>query len=205
MAQAQVPAPWIVVIGASAGGLRAISMVLSDLPLGIPAAVVVVQHIEPHHRSLIAEILARRTALEVAEAREGELLRAGTIWIAPPDHHVLVNADCTLSLSRSAAVQYVRPAADVLFESAAAAYGERVVAVVLTGTGSDGATGVRAVKHMGGRVLTQDEASSDFFGMPSAAIRTGKVDQVLALQDIAPAITALVMGETGMMDDERGP
>lgn len=194
-APAVEPAPWLVVIGASAGGLRALSIILSDLSEGIPAAIVVVQHLDPRHRSLMAEILARRTGLDVTEASEGDLLLPGRILLAPPDRHVVVNPDATLSLSQSEVVRYVRPSADVLFTSAANVYGERVVAVVLTGTGSDGAMGVQAVKRMGGRVLTQDEASSDFFGMPSAAIKTGAVDHVLSLQDIGPAIRAAVAGD----------
>ena len=185
----------LVAMAASAGGLQALGQVLSSLPSGLPAAIVVVQHLDPHHRSRMAEILAKRTPLQVAEAVEGERLQPGQVRIAPPDRHLLVNPDGSLTLSQSELVHFVRPSADLLFESAAAAFGKRVIAVVLTGTGSDGAMGVTAVKKMGGVVIAQDEASSDFFGMPRAAIKAGAVDLVLPLAEIPPTIVALVAGE----------
>ncbi|MBO0686482.1 MAG: chemotaxis protein CheB, partial [Candidatus Dormibacteraeota bacterium] len=119
-------------------------------------------------------------------------LRVGQVRIAPPDRHLLVNPDGSLGLSQSELVHFVRPSADLLFESAAAALGRRVVAVVLTGSGSDGAMGVTAVKKMGGTVIAQDEATSEFFGMPGAAIRAGSVDFVLPLAEIPRMITSLV-------------
>lgn len=186
---------FLVAMSASAGGLQALGRVLSSLPSRLPAAIVVVQHLDPHHRSRMAEILAKRTALHVAEAMEGEWLRPGQVRIAPPDRHLLVNPDGSLTLSQSELVHFVRPSADLLFESAAAAFGKRVIAVVLTGTGSDGAMGVTAVKKMGGTVIAQDEASSDFFGMPGAAIKAGAVDLVLPLAEIPSAIVALVTGD----------
>jgi two-component system chemotaxis response regulator CheB len=182
----------VVAIAASAGGLQALGALLSDISADLPAAIVVVQHLDPRHRSMMAEILAKRTPLVVAEARDGEVLRPGHVRIAPPDRHLLINPDGTLSLSQSELVHFLRPSADLMFESAAAVFGKRVIAVVLTGTGSDGAMGVTAVKKMGGIVIAQDEASSDFFGMPGAAIRTGAVDMVLPLAEIPAAITALV-------------
>ncbi|HLH68563.1 MAG TPA: chemotaxis protein CheB [Candidatus Dormibacteraeota bacterium] len=184
----------LVAMAASAGGLQALGTVLSSLPSRLPAAIVVVQHLDPRHRSRMAEILAKRTALHVAEAVEGEQLRPGQVRIAPPDRHLLVNPDGSLTLSQSELVHFVRPSADLLFESAAAAFGKRVIAVVLTGTGSDGAMGVTAVKKMGGTVIAQDEASADFFGMPGAAIKVGAVDLVLPLAEIPSAIVALATG-----------
>lgn len=186
------PALSLVTIAASAGGVTALGTVLSSISPELPAAVLVVQHLDRRHQSLMAEILARRTSLEVAEARDGERLRAGQVRIAPPDRHLLVNPDGSLGLSQSELVHFVRPSADLLFESAAAALGRRVVAVVLTGSGSDGAMGVTAVKKMGGTVIAQDEATSEFFGMPGAAIRAGSVDFVLPLAEIPRMITSLV-------------
>ena len=185
----------IVAIAASAGGLTALTKVLSPLPAGFGAAVVVVQHLDPRHRSLLAQILGRRTSLPVREAAEGARLEPGTVYVAPPDRHLLVNSDATVSLSKSELVHFTRPSADLLFESVAHAYGERAIAVVLTGTGSDGSMGILAVKKRGGTVIVQDEATSEFFGMPSAAIRTGMVDFVLALDEIPGALSTLVMGE----------
>ena len=182
----------IVALAASAGGLNALSQVLAALPKDFPAAIVVVQHLDPRHRSLMADILSKRTVLPVKQAQEGDVLIPGAALIAPPNRHLLVNPDGTLSLSQSELVHFVRPSADLLFESTAASYKDRAIAVVLSGTGSDGSMGVRAIKKMGGTVIVQDEKSSQFFGMPGAAVQTGSVDFVLPLDDIPPALVTLV-------------
>jgi two-component system, chemotaxis family, protein-glutamate methylesterase/glutaminase len=182
----------IVALASSAGGLAALSTVLGALPPEFPAAAVVVQHLDPRHRSLMAEILSRRTALKVKQAEEGDTLRPGTVYIAPPNRHLLVNPDSTLSLSQSQLVHFLRPSADLLFESVAASYQDRAIAVVLTGTGTDGTMGVQAIKKMGGTVIAQDEATAEFFGMPGAAIQTRNVDFVLPLGEIASALVLLV-------------
>lgn len=183
----------VVAMAASAGGLTALSDVLSALPPDFPATIVVVQHLDPRHRSLMAEILDRRTKLKVKQATEGESLAAGTVYIAPPNRHMLINRDATVSLTQSELVHFVRPSADLLFESVAASYKERAICVILTGTGSDGSMGVRAIKKMGGTVVAQDKTTSEFFGMPGAAIETGSVDFVLPLGEIAAALVTLVM------------
>lgn len=185
----------IVAIAASAGGLRALTIVLESLPADFPAAVVVVQHLDPRHRSLMADILSRRTPLKVKQAEDGDRLEPGTVHIAPPNKHLLVDPDGTISLSSSELVHFVRPSADLLFESMAASFKDRAIAVVLTGTGSDGAMGSAAIKKMGGTVIAQDEASSEFFGMPSATIQSGSVDFTLPLEEIAGALVTLVKGE----------
>jgi two-component system chemotaxis response regulator CheB len=185
----------IVALAASAGGLKALTDVLAALPEDFPAALVVVQHLDPRHRSLMAEILGKRTALPVTEAREGERVEPGHAYIAPPNRHLLVNPDRTLSLTQTELVHFVRPSADLLFESTAASYRERAIAVVLSGSGRDGAMGVKAIKKMGGTVIVQDEQTSEFFGMPDAAQRTGLVDFVLPLNEIAPALQTLVKGK----------
>ena len=183
----------VVAIAASAGGLTALSSVLSELPAEFSAAVVVVQHLDPRHRSLMADIISRRSALTVKQAEEGDRLKPGCVFIAPPDRHLLVNPDGTLSLTQSELVHYVRPSADLLFESVAGSYKDRAIAVVLTGTGTDGAQGASGIKKMGGTVVVQDEVTSEFFGMPGAAIKTGVVDFVLPLDEISPALVRLVM------------
>jgi two-component system, chemotaxis family, protein-glutamate methylesterase/glutaminase len=188
----------IVALAASAGGLAALSQVLSALPSDFSAAIVVVQHLDPRHRSLMADILSRRTGLRVKQAEEGDVLKPATVYIASPNRHLLVNPDGTLSLSQSELVHFVRPSADLLFESVAASYKDRAIAVVLTGTGSDGAMGVQAIKKMSGTVIVQDEKTSEFFGMPAAAIHTGNVDFILPLDEIASALVTLVMkGDAG--------
>lgn len=187
-----VPRFPVVGIAASAGGMTALFSVLGGLPQHFPAAVVVVQHLAPNHRSVLAELLSRKTELTVDEAVGGEPLEPGHVYTAPPDRHLLVNADLTLSLSSSPAVHFLRPSADPLFQSLADSCGERAVAVVLTGTGSDGTAGARAVKAGGGTVIAQDKQTSEFFGMPSAAIASGAVDAVLPLAEIAPALVSLM-------------
>jgi len=182
----------VVVFAASAGGLRALSEVVAGLPADFGAALVAVQHLDPRHRSLMAEILSRRTRLLVTQAQEGDRLAPGTLFIAPPDRHLLVDPDGTLSLSHSELVHFVRPSADLLFDSAAASYKDRVIAVILSGTGSDGAMGVQAVKKMGGTVIAQDEATCEFSGMPAAAVATGCVDFVLPLPEIPGALATLI-------------
>ncbi len=189
----------IVAMASSAGGLKALSTILSVLRPDFPAAIVIVQHLDPRHRSLMANILNKRTRLRVLEAKEGDCLQPSTVFIAPPDQHLLVNADGTLSLTHTELVHFVRPSADLLFESVAASYKEKAIAVVLTGSGSDGSMGVRAIKKMGGTVIVQDQPTSEFFGMPGAAIGTGCADFILPLEEIAQALETLVM--TGDEDE----
>ena len=183
----------VVALAASAGGLTALSSVLADLPAGFPAGILVVQHLDPRHRSLMADILSRRTRLEVKQAEDGDRLAGGRVYIAPPNRHLLLNGDGSLSLTQTELVHFVRPSADLLFESVAAGYKDRAIAVVLSGSGGDGSMGVKAIKKMGGTVLAQDQRTSEFFGMPGAAIHSGSVDFVLPLEEIAPALVTLVM------------
>ena len=184
----------VVAVAASAGGLTALITLLSRIPADLPATILVVQHLDRRHRSLMAEILGKRTPLSVREAEDGDVIEPGVVYVAPPDRHLLANADGTLSLTQTELVHFVRPSADLLFESVAASFKERAIAVVLTGSGVDGAMGVSAIKKMGGTVLAQDEATSAFFAMPSAAIDTGAVDFVLPLEDIPAAVVTLVVG-----------
>jgi two-component system, chemotaxis family, protein-glutamate methylesterase/glutaminase len=184
----------IVAIAASAGGLAAISKILAGLPTEFPAAIVIVQHMDPKHRSLMAEILGRRTTLKVKQAEEGDILSASTVYIAKPNWHLLVKSDGRLSLNQSERVHFVRPSADLLFKSVATSYKDRAIAVVLTGTDSDGTDGVQAIKKMGGTVIAQDEATSEFFGMPGSAIKTGKVDFILSLDKIPSALIFSIKG-----------
>jgi len=181
----------VVALAASAGGLNALTQILAALPEGFPAAVIALQHLDPRHRSLMAEILSRRTALSVKEAEPGASLTVGCVLTAPPNQHLLINPSGAVSLTQTELVHFVRPSADLLFESLTASYKERVIAVVLSGTGSDGAMGVRAVKKMGGTVIAQDQ-TAEFFGMPNSAIETGDVDFVLPLNEIPGALRALV-------------
>jgi two-component system chemotaxis response regulator CheB len=144
----------------------------------------------------MADILSRRTSLAVRQAREGDCLQAGTVYIAPPDRHLLVVPGGSLTLTQSELVHFVRPSADLLFESVAASFKDRAIAVVLSGTGSDGSMGVRAIKKMGGTVIAQDRETAEFSGMPASAVDTGVVDFILPLEEIPPAlVTLIVKGE----------
>ncbi len=184
----------VIAIAASAGGLSALSKLLGALPQPFGAAVLILQHLDPTRPSHLANILGRRTRLPVKQAESHDRLRPGAVFIAPPGVHLLVDPQGTLSFSHRPAVNFVRPAADRLFESIAASFGQRGVAVVLTGTGHDGARGAQVVKRAGGTVIVQDEATSEFFGMPGAAIHEGQVDLVLPLDEIAPALVKLIGG-----------
>jgi two-component system chemotaxis response regulator CheB len=182
----------IVALAASAGGLKALSEVLAALPADFPAAVVVVQHLAPRHRSRMAEILDRRTGLAVRQAADDDQARPGTVFVAPPNRHLLVNPDGRLSLTRTELVHFSRPSADLLFESVAASYRERAIAVVLSGSGGDGAMGAKAIKKMGGTLIVQDPETAEFSGMPGAARQTGLADFVLPLGEIAGALQTLL-------------
>lgn len=182
----------VVAVASSAGGIQALSALLGALGPDLPVPVLLVQHLDPRHRTVLAEVLARRTTLRVKLAEAEEHVLPGTVYIAPPDRHLLVDSDGTLSLSNSELVHFVRPSADLLFESVAGAYGAEAIACVLTGTGQDGAMGVDAVKSRGGMVIAQDPRTAEFSGMPQSAVDTGAVDFVLPLEDIAAVVRGLV-------------
>ncbi|MFE0132587.1 chemotaxis protein CheB [Streptomyces sp. NPDC059037] len=182
----------IVAVASSAGGIQALGALLGALGPDLPVPVLVVQHLDPRHRTLLAEVLTRRTTLGVKLADDQERVKPGTVYLAPPDRHLLVGPEGILTLSNSELVHFVRPSADLLFESVAGAYGSRAIACVLTGTGVDGAMGVDAVKSRGGTVIAEDPETAQFAGMPTAAVGTGAVDFVLRLEEIAAAIRGLV-------------
>ncbi|MFC6067516.1 chemotaxis protein CheB [Streptomyces ochraceiscleroticus] len=182
----------IVAVASSAGGIHGLSVLLETLGDGLSVPLLIVQHLDPRHGTVIADVLARRTPLRTKLAQDGEQARPGVVYIAPPNHHLLVDADGVLTLSSSELVHFVRPSADLLFESLAGAYGPRAIACVLTGSGFDGAMGVDAVKSRGGTVIAEDPRTAEFRGMPEAAVETGAVDFVLPLEEIAAVIRGLV-------------
>lgn len=181
----------IVVIGASAGGVEALGLVTRAFPRALPAAVIVVLHVSPHHESLLPGVLARRCAMPVRAARDEEMIEQGTVYVAPPDAHLIVKGD-RLLLTHTGLVNHCRPSIDLLFQSVAETYGPDVIAVVLSGSGIDGAAGVRAVKEHGGTVISEDPRSAAHGGMPSAAVATHCVDRVLPLIEIGYAIVEMV-------------
>jgi len=181
----------VVAVGASAGGLHALSTILAALPADFPVPIVVVQHLAPYYPSKMALILNRRTPLHVKRAKEGDHLRAGWVYVAPPARHLLIRPDGTLTLTATPRVHHCRPSVDVFFQSLAASVGARAVGVILTGADGDGADGVQAIRAAGGVTIVQDEPSSQFPYMPRAAVETGCVDYVLPLDEIAPKLIAL--------------
>ncbi|MEU6394069.1 chemotaxis protein CheB [Streptomyces sp. NPDC046939] len=182
-----------VLIASSAGGVQGLTALLRGLDATLPVPVLVAQHLNRSRETSIVAILSRATCLKVKLAEDGERPRPATVYIAPPDRHLCVRDDRTLVLTREDRVNFARPAADPLFESAAEAFGP-VVGCVLTGSDSDGARGVEAVKARGGTVLVQDPETAEFRGMPKSAISTGKADLVLTLEAMGSAIDRLVRG-----------
>lgn len=180
----------IVAIGASAGGVQALREVVESLPPGFPAAVFVVLHLTPHSRSALPSILARTACLPVSHPQDGEEIQPGRIYVAPPDRHLAIQ-DGHVHLSRNASENGHRPAIDVLFRTAAKAYGPRVVGVVLTGNLDDGTEGLASIKRCGGVAVVQDPAEADYPSMPESAIANVAVDHVLPLSDIAPLLDEL--------------
>jgi two-component system chemotaxis response regulator CheB len=189
-----VELPVVVALVGSAGGIAAIGSVLADFPADLPAAVVVLVHMASEHPSYLAQIFARRTVLPVKEVEHGDVVEPGRVYVAPPDAHLVVAATGELRLERSPLVHHVRPSADSLLLSLAGDYGGRCVAVVLSGTGTDGAAGTAAVKLAGGKVLVQDAASAEHYGMPAAALLAGEVDGVFDVHALGRAAVDLVGG-----------
>jgi two-component system, chemotaxis family, protein-glutamate methylesterase/glutaminase len=186
--------PSVVVVGVSTGGPAALDVVLPALPANFPLPVLVVQHMPELFTRLLAERLNSLCSMRVAEADEGMPVAAGSVSIARGNWHLEVigaaapGAPPTLHLTQSAEENHCRPAADVLFRSAARLYGAGVLAVVLTGMGADGLNGCRIVRERGGSVLAQDEASSTVWGMPGAVVRADLANRILPLDAIAPEI-----------------
>ena len=180
----------IIVIGASAGVVEAISRVIAELPRDLRATVLVVLHVA-RGKSLMPEILSRVGRMPALHAEDGQVLHYGRIYVAPPDHHLIVDPG-RARVVHSASENGVRPAVDPLFRSAARAYGSRVVGVLLTGSLDDGTAGMAAVKAAGGITVAQDPDEAFSPGMPRSAIASGCVDHVLPIRDIPVLITALV-------------
>ncbi len=180
----------IVVVGASAGGVEALAEFAACLPPGLPAAVLVVLHMPAYGHSVLPDILSRRGPLPAKHAVDGELLLMGRIYVAPPDHHLLVQGG-KISLTRGPAENNHRPAIDTLFRAAARAYGPRTVGIVLNGTLDDGTAGLQSIKSCGGLALVQDPKEAMFTGMPISAIENAAVDGIFTIAGLAQTVTRL--------------
>jgi two-component system chemotaxis response regulator CheB len=185
-----VTAERIVVVGTSTGGLAAMQVLLPALAEDFPWPVVVVQHRSREPGSELCKFLRRCCRWSVLEPEDKEPIRAGHVYLAPRDYHLLVERG-NFALSTEAPVYFARPSIDVLFESAADAYGEHVVGVVLTGANVDGARGLSRIRAAGGLAVAQDPATARAPEMPLAAIAAAAVDRVLPLQEIAPFLNEL--------------
>lgn len=174
--------------------MNALSVILGGLPADFPAAIAIVMHLSPVHKSLLAEILSSRSQLEVRQAQTGDILCHSSVFVAPPNHHMSVVTGGRIELSSSNAekVHYARPSAEPLFASVAAVYQQHAIAVVLTGGDGDGSFGVQIIKEQGGMVIAQNRPTSQDFSMPETSIKTGDVDFILPLSEIAPMLIELV-------------
>ncbi len=173
-----------IVIGASAGGLRALSEVLSCLPVQYSLPIIIVQHRSKNHDTLLEEILQQKAVLNIKQADEKESINPGNVYVAPPDYHLLIEMDKTFSLTSDEPVKFSRPSIDVLFRSAGEVYKKTLIGIILTGANSDGANGILAIHKNGGFTIAQDPDEAEYIAMPRAAINTGAVDQVLSLKKI---------------------
>ena len=193
----------VVALVCSAGGFEALTAVLGPLPGELPAAVIVLRHTAPGHRSLLAPLLAARCRLPVHDALQGEQLVDGRVYVVPPGKHALVTSTGALALIDTDSTPRYRPSADLLLSSLASGMGSRTIAVVLSGGGSDGATGALAVHTLGGIVIAADEASSGHFAMPRAAIdRDDAVDVVLPVDAIPATLRSLLAPPVGAVGEE---
>ncbi|MCA9520618.1 MAG: chemotaxis protein CheB [Myxococcales bacterium] len=188
------------VIGGSAGGLEALGALVVALGEGCPLVLVAVLHV---HRTssvaLVAQSLSARGSIVVSEARDKEQARPGQLYLAPPDYHLLIERDGGLALSVDAKVRWARPSIDVLFESAARAFGKELIGVILSGANDDGSDGMAAIKRFGGLTLAQDPASALHAMMPLSAIERGVVERVAPIEGIA----AILRARSGATEVER--
>ena len=186
--------PEIVAIGTSLGGLNALVALLHDLPQDFHAPVVIVQHRGSSADHRLSELLQRHTHHTVHEAEDKQPIAGGGVYLAPADYHLMIEEPGLLALSTDAPVRSARPSIDVLFETVAEAYGPRALAVLLTGSGADGAAGLAAIKRRGGCAIVQDPATAEAPAMPSAGLSATMVDYVLPLEHIAVQLAGLVEG-----------
>jgi two-component system chemotaxis response regulator CheB len=173
-----------IVIGTSAGGLYALSTLLKQLPADYPVPLVVVQHRSKDQRDLLEDVLQSKCEIKIKQADEKEKIKGATVYIAPPDYHLLVEKDMTFSLSCDELVLYSRPSINVLFESAAVVYQDRLAGIILTGASNDGASGITMIKKYGGQTIAQAPAEAQFPFMPAASIETNNVNHIWTLLEI---------------------
>lgn len=180
-----------VVIGSSAGGLNALKKLFIRLKATFSLPVIIVQHISPDADNYLVHILNDQHKIEVMEAEEKIKPEPGKAYVAPPNYHLLIEPDRTFSLTIDERVNYARPSIDVLFETAADAYRDQLIGIILTGANNDGSKGLKRIKEMGGITIVQDPGTAEVDSMPCAAIRTHKVDKILTIEEIADFLNSM--------------
>lgn len=185
----------IVVMGASAGGFAAFGKVLSALPGSFDAPIVITQHQEPSANDFFSHYLNDTCQLTVKEAVGGEPLLVGHVYVSPPNYHVLVERDATLTLSADEPVNFSRPSIDVLFESAADSFGERVIGILMTGASKDGAAGLKRIKEKKGLTIAQDPDSAESPFMPRSAIELSYPDYIVHLSKLPDILIGLMKND----------
>jgi two-component system chemotaxis response regulator CheB len=181
----------MVAMGASTGGLEALIALLEALPRDFAPAIVIVMHIPASNQNLLESVLAPHCRLPVREAEDKEAIAPGTVYLAPPGYHLLVERGGTLALSVDEPINFCRPSIDALFDSAAYAWGEALLGIVLTGANQDGARGLHAIRAAGGLAWVQDPATALAVTMPQSAIEHAGADLILTLPEMACALARL--------------
>lgn len=173
-----------IVIGASAGGLHALSFLFEQLPADYPLPVMVIQHRAKDQKELLEEVLQRKCKITIKQADEKEEIKSGFVYIAPSGYHLLVEQDLTFSLSSDEPASFSKPSIDVLFESAAEVFREKLIGLILTGANNDGAAGIAIIKKYGGMTIAQYPQEAQYPQMPQAAINNGGVKNIWTLKEI---------------------
>lgn len=194
-------AKFVIAVGSSAGGVEAVSQLLNGLPSSLDAAVLIVQQTPGHSPNELAAMLNKRSTLPVAIPEDGEKILPGRIYLAPPNQHLIIKRD-SICLGNGPKENRSRPAVDVLFRTAAHAYGSRAIGVVLSGVLNDGTAGLMSIKTHGGKSIVQDPNEAVFDGMPRSAIALTEVDHVLKAAEIGPLLGTLIAGALGEEGDE---
>lgn len=179
------------VIGVSAGGMNALKVILSNLSASLPFPLVIVQHVAQQADAYLVDYLSRSCSLKIKEAEDKEPLRARTVYIAPAGYHLLIEPDYSFSLSVDPRVNFSCPSIDVLFESAADVFTDRLIGIVLTGANNDGSRGLAKIKSNKGLAIVQNPKTAEMPYMPQAAITAVHPDYVVNLEDIAPLLQKL--------------
>ena len=180
-----------IVIGTSSGGLNALKFLFSALPIDFSIPIIIVQHISPRSDNQWIKLLNINSKLYLKEADEKEKIEQGKVYIAPPNYHLMIERDKTFSLTIDERVNYSRPSIDVLFESAAEAYKNKLIGVILTGSNNDGTNGIKRIQECGGLTIAQDPETAESAYMPASAIAAIQPDYILALENIIALLIKL--------------